>query len=74
MLKNRFSKGKVDITLFIKHKSEDILLVQIYVDDIIFDFTNEFVQRIYWDYAWWVWDVYDGKAKLLFWTSNQIIN
>ena len=32
---------KVDIELFIKHKNEDILIVQIYVDNIIFGFTNE---------------------------------
>ncbi|GJZ61043.1 retrovirus-related pol polyprotein from transposon TNT 1-94 [Tanacetum coccineum] len=32
-----FSKGSIDPTLFITKKGEDILLVQIYVDDIIFD-------------------------------------
>nr|GFD35462.1 retrovirus-related Pol polyprotein from transposon TNT 1-94 [Tanacetum cinerariifolium] len=31
-----FSKGSVDLTLFIKRKGNDLLLVQIYVDDIIF--------------------------------------
>ncbi|GJX90260.1 hypothetical protein Tco_0343586 [Tanacetum coccineum] len=31
-----FSKGTVDPTLFIKRQGKDILLVQIYVDDIIF--------------------------------------
>ena len=31
----------MDTTLFIKRKSHDILLVQIYVDDIIFGSTNE---------------------------------
>ncbi|GKB24702.1 retrovirus-related pol polyprotein from transposon TNT 1-94 [Tanacetum coccineum] len=35
-----FSKGSIDPTLFITKKWEDILLVQIYVDDIIFSFTN----------------------------------
>ena len=30
-------------TLFIKHKNQDILIVQIYVDDIIFGSTNEFL-------------------------------
>ena len=33
--------GKVDSTLFIKNKGHDILLVQIYVDDIILGSTNE---------------------------------
>ncbi|GJW10114.1 retrovirus-related pol polyprotein from transposon TNT 1-94 [Tanacetum coccineum] len=35
-----FSKGSIDLTLFITKKGEDILLVQIYVDDIIFGSTN----------------------------------
>ncbi|GKA82592.1 retrovirus-related pol polyprotein from transposon TNT 1-94 [Tanacetum coccineum] len=35
-----FSKGSIDPTLFITKKGEDILLVQIYVDDIIFGSTN----------------------------------
>nr|GEX49279.1 retrovirus-related Pol polyprotein from transposon TNT 1-94 [Tanacetum cinerariifolium] len=35
-----FSKGSIDLTLFISKHGEDILLVQIYVDDIIFGFTN----------------------------------
>ena len=32
--------GKIDTTLFIKTKEKDMLLVQIYVDDIIFGATN----------------------------------
>ena len=32
--------GKIDTTLFIKTKENDMLLVQIYVDDIIFEATN----------------------------------
>ncbi|GJZ53784.1 retrovirus-related pol polyprotein from transposon TNT 1-94 [Tanacetum coccineum] len=35
-----FSKGSIDLTLFIIKKGEDILLVKIYFDDIIFSFTN----------------------------------
>ncbi|KAK2429898.1 hypothetical protein QL285_028295 [Trifolium repens] len=38
--KNGYSRGKVDTTLFIKRKGNDVLLVQIYVDDIIFGSTN----------------------------------
>ena len=40
MLEKCFSKGKVDITLFIKKTKNDLLIVQIYVDDIIFGATN----------------------------------
>ena len=41
LLEKDFSRGKVDTTLFIKRKYDDILLVQIYVDDIIFGSTND---------------------------------
>ena len=34
-------KGKIDTTLFTKHVDSDILIMQIYVDDIIFRSTNE---------------------------------
>ena len=33
--------GKIDNTLFIKRKENDILIVQIYVDDIVFGSTNQ---------------------------------
>ncbi|KAH9657240.1 Integrase catalytic domain-containing protein [Citrus sinensis] len=41
LLDNDFSMGKADTTLFVKHKNQDILIVQIYIDDIIFGSTNE---------------------------------
>ena len=41
LLEKDFSRGKVYTTFFIKKKLEDILLIQIYVDDIIFESTNE---------------------------------
>ncbi|KAJ9566632.1 hypothetical protein OSB04_002598 [Centaurea solstitialis] len=40
LLENGFYKGKIDFTFFIKTKGNDILLVQIYVDEIIFGSTN----------------------------------
>nr|GEX73936.1 hypothetical protein [Tanacetum cinerariifolium] len=36
-----FQRGKIDQTLFIKRQKGNILLVQIYVDDIIFGATNK---------------------------------
>ncbi|GJT57711.1 retrovirus-related pol polyprotein from transposon TNT 1-94 [Tanacetum coccineum] len=36
LLSQKFSKGTMDPTLFIRRQGKDILLVQIYVDDIIF--------------------------------------
>ncbi|GJW80026.1 uncharacterized mitochondrial protein-like protein [Tanacetum coccineum] len=40
MLDNRFQRGKIDKTLFIKRHKGDILLVLVYVDDIIFGSTK----------------------------------
>nr|GEW09641.1 hypothetical protein [Tanacetum cinerariifolium] len=41
LLENGFQKRKIDQTLFIKKQKGDILLVQVYVDDIIFRSTNK---------------------------------
>ena len=40
LIKNKFKHEKVDTTLFIKKKNEDLLVVQICVDDIIFGATT----------------------------------
>ncbi|GKC52004.1 putative ribonuclease H-like domain-containing protein [Tanacetum coccineum] len=41
LLDNGFERGKIDKTLFIRRVKSDILLVQVYVDDIIFGFTKK---------------------------------
>ena len=41
LISNGFVKGKIDTIIFTKHVDGDILIVQIYVDDIIFGSTNE---------------------------------
>ncbi|GKB76962.1 putative ribonuclease H-like domain-containing protein [Tanacetum coccineum] len=41
LLENGFRKGTIDKTLFIKKDKDDILLVQAYVDDIIFGSTKK---------------------------------
>ena len=41
LISSGYQRGKIDTTLFIKHYNQDILVVQIYVDDIIFGSTNE---------------------------------
>ena len=40
LLDQGFSRGKVDTTLFIKHEGKHFILVQVYVDDIIFGSSN----------------------------------
>ncbi|KAD6455017.1 hypothetical protein E3N88_09723 [Mikania micrantha] len=41
LLANNFKRGTIDKTLFFKKSNQHIMLVQIYVDDIIFGSTNE---------------------------------
>ncbi|GJR54620.1 putative ribonuclease H-like domain-containing protein [Tanacetum coccineum] len=40
LLKSRYRRGTIDKTLFIKKDKNDIMLVQVYVDDIIFGSTK----------------------------------
>ncbi|GJX64973.1 putative ribonuclease H-like domain-containing protein [Tanacetum coccineum] len=41
LLKNGYRRGTIDKTLFIKKDKNDIILVQVYVDDIIFESTKK---------------------------------
>nr|GEW20024.1 retrovirus-related Pol polyprotein from transposon TNT 1-94 [Tanacetum cinerariifolium] len=47
LLENGFQRGKIDQTLYLKKQKGDILLVQVYVDDIIFRFTNKDLCRAF---------------------------
>lgn len=40
LIKNKFVRGKIDNTLFIYKTKSDVILVQVYVDDIIFGSTS----------------------------------
>nr|GFC57642.1 retrovirus-related Pol polyprotein from transposon TNT 1-94 [Tanacetum cinerariifolium] len=40
LIESGFQKGSIDTTLFIKKKGKHVMLIQIYVDDIIFGSTN----------------------------------
>ncbi|KAD4586699.1 hypothetical protein E3N88_24300 [Mikania micrantha] len=41
LIEHGFNRGQIDKTLFYREKGKDILLVQIYVDDIIFGSTDD---------------------------------
>ncbi|KAK4375808.1 hypothetical protein RND71_006485 [Anisodus tanguticus] len=41
LLENSFTRGKIDNTLFLKKRGRNLLIVQVYVDDIIFGATND---------------------------------
>lgn len=43
LLENGFQKGKLNTTLFIKTLKNYILIVQVYVNDMIFGSTNAFL-------------------------------
>nr|GEV96305.1 putative ribonuclease H-like domain-containing protein [Tanacetum cinerariifolium] len=47
LLENGFQRGKIDQTLFIKRQKGDILLVQIYVDNIIFGSINKDLSKAF---------------------------
>ncbi|GJW00365.1 putative ribonuclease H-like domain-containing protein [Tanacetum coccineum] len=46
LLENGFRRGTIDKTLFIKKNKSDIMLVQVYVDDIIFGSTKKSISDI----------------------------
>ena len=41
MVSHRFTRGKTDQTLFIKRKDGELIVAQVYVDDIIFGSTKD---------------------------------
>ncbi|GJT06951.1 putative ribonuclease H-like domain-containing protein [Tanacetum coccineum] len=43
LMENGFRRGTIDKTLFIKKNKSDIMLVQVYVDDIIFGSTKKYM-------------------------------
>nr|GEY89990.1 hypothetical protein [Tanacetum cinerariifolium] len=49
LLQNHFFKGTIDPTLFIRRFHDDILVVQVYVDDIIFGYTHPRYIKLFFD-------------------------
>ncbi|GJY93572.1 retrovirus-related pol polyprotein from transposon TNT 1-94 [Tanacetum coccineum] len=49
LLQNHFFKGTIDPTLFIRRFDDDILVVQVYVDDIIFGSTHLRYTQLFFD-------------------------
>ncbi|GJW65445.1 retrovirus-related pol polyprotein from transposon TNT 1-94 [Tanacetum coccineum] len=66
-----FSKDSINPTLFITKQGEDILLVQIYIDDIIFGSTNPHISKKFEKLMHKVRNVYDGRTEILFRTSDS---
>nr|GEV65831.1 retrovirus-related Pol polyprotein from transposon TNT 1-94 [Tanacetum cinerariifolium] len=49
LLQNHFFKGTTDLTLFIRRFVDDILVVQVYVDDIVFGSTHPRYTQLFFD-------------------------
>nr|GEX73864.1 uncharacterized mitochondrial protein AtMg00810-like [Tanacetum cinerariifolium] len=49
LLQNHLFKGTIDLTLFIRRFNDDILVVQLYVDDIIFSSTHPMYIQLFFD-------------------------
>ena len=43
LIEHGFHRGSVDKTLFIQQNKKNILIAQVYVDDIVFSSTSEFM-------------------------------
>ena len=71
LLEKGFSKGKVDLTLFIKKSNHDLLIVQIYVDDIIFGATNHCLCEEFSKLMQGEFEMSMMRELILSWTSNQ---
>ena len=41
LIEKGFTRGKVDTTLFVKHEDSNLLIIQVYVDDIVFGGTSK---------------------------------
>ncbi|GKD41657.1 retrovirus-related pol polyprotein from transposon TNT 1-94, partial [Tanacetum coccineum] len=51
LLQNHFTKGTIDPTLFTRRYDNNILVVQVYLDDIIFGLTNPRYSQLFADLA-----------------------
>nr|GEU66971.1 retrovirus-related Pol polyprotein from transposon TNT 1-94 [Tanacetum cinerariifolium] len=66
LLQNDFSKGTIDLTLFTRRFNDDILVVQVYVDDIIFGSTNP-------RYATLFSDLKKSRFEMLMMGGNDVL-
>ena len=68
LLENDFIRDKIDTTLFRREVSNDFIIVQIYVDAIIFGATNESLCK---DFSDMMKSGFDGKTQVLSKTLDQ---
>ena len=70
LIENDFKRGQVDTTLFRRTLEKDILVMQIYVDDIIFGSTNASLCN---EFSKLMHDEFEMSmtGEVLSWNSNQ---
>jgi len=71
LIKNDFSKEKIDTTLVIKHIDQDLLLVQIYVDDIFLVLLIKLCVKIVYKNVIRIWNKSHRRTQFLFWFAYQ---
>ncbi|GKA96841.1 ribonuclease H-like domain-containing protein [Tanacetum coccineum] len=90
LLDNGFQRGKINKTLFIRRDKGDILLVQVYVDDIIFGSTKKSLctefekimhKKFQMELIWWIihkgwlkWNVTAARDEIEVKTGNSRVN
>ncbi|GJR26557.1 retrovirus-related pol polyprotein from transposon TNT 1-94 [Tanacetum coccineum] len=70
LIKHDYTMGMVDNTLFTKKKNSNLIIVQIYVDDIIFGST---CQELCDDFVKIMHDEFDGRTKFFLRFTNKTI-
>nr|KYP57052.1 Retrovirus-related Pol polyprotein from transposon TNT 1-94 [Cajanus cajan] len=72
LVENNFTRGKIDRALFRKVIKDDFIIVQIYVDDIIFGTTNE---KLYQEFSKLMQDEFEMSmmGELKFFLGLQIV-
>ncbi|GKB09973.1 retrovirus-related pol polyprotein from transposon TNT 1-94 [Tanacetum coccineum] len=65
LIDSGFQKGSIDTTLFIKKKGKHIMLIQIYVDDIIFGSESKILHEIFRINGKTFRNEYDGRNEIL---------
>jgi hypothetical protein len=71
LLEKGFSRGSVDTTLFSKRKEKYILLIQVYVNDIIFGSTDKILRSEFSKQMQGEFEMSYGGAHLLPWSPNK---
>ena len=73
LVSHGFTRGQADQTLFIKKENGELIVAQVYVDNIIFRFTKDELAHNFSKYASRVRDEHDWRVELLPWIANSLV-